>query len=382
MKSQANVWIVAGSLVLAASLDARADDLKVVTVEAEAPFTGDLAATEKEAKRQARRKAVEEGAGVLVESNSIVRNYQLLADEIVTASKGVIVDEQWGALENSTANSKKIKLTAKVSPQAISDSICTVVKANHDPKVTLVFVEKYGDEDKWSTERSLIESRFTEAFMDNCFTIVESGVKVTEVSANGDLPQSTINDIIKNSDAQFVVLGNAKVVKQKPSADSVLGDKMGSFSVSANLKLINTANNEIEAVASKQLQVIGISAEKALEAQDGKVKKNLTGAILDDLMKKISARWTNDMVNASKVNVVVQNIANIQAAKAFKTAVAAAIEGVRIEQRKVSGGTASFDITVDGGAEVLADKIDGKKAGKYAIEVVELSRGKLIIKLK
>ena len=382
MKSQANVWIVAGSLVLAASLDARADDLKVVTVEAEAPFTGDLAATEKEAKRQARRKAVEEGAGVLVESNSIVRNYQLLADEIVTASKGVIVDEQWGALENSTANSKKIKLTAKVSPQAISDSICTVVKANHDPKVTLVFVEKYGDEDKWSTERSLIESRFTEAFMDNCFTIVESGVKVTEVSAHGDLPPSTIHDLIKNSDAQFVVLGNAKVVKQKPSADSVLGDKMGSFSVSANLKLINTANNEIEAVASKQLQVIGISAEKALEAQDGKVKKNLTGAILDDLMKKISARWTNDMVNASKVNVVVQNIANIQAAKAFKTAVAAAIEGVRIEQRKVSGGTASFDITVDGGAEVLADKIDGKKAGKYAIEVVELSRGKLIIKLK
>lgn len=371
------VWFVVAAL---AAGNAYAD-VKTVTVEAEAAVVaGDPAATENEAKRQARRKAIEEGAGVLVTSNSIMRNYALVADEIATTAKGVITDEVWGPLQDgATANTKKIKLTAKVSPEAVSDSICTVLKANHDPKVSLVFVEKFGDEDKWSTERGLVEAIFTNAFVESCFTIVESGVKVTEVSATGDLPQATINEIIKNSDAQYIVLGSGKFLKAKQAPDSVLGDKMHSYSMSASLKMINTSTNEIEAVSLKQLQVMGISPEKALEANDAKVKKNLTGAIMDDLMKKIAQRWTQDMTNTSRVSVQVQSMANLQAAKAFKELVIK-MNG-KVEQRKLTSGQGSFDVDYDGGAEKFAENIEGKKAGKFTIEVVEVTRGKVILKL-
>ena len=122
---QSAVWFVVAAL---AAGNAYAD-VKTVTVEAEAAIVaGDPSATENEAKRQARRKAIEEGAGVLVTSNSIMRNYALVADEIATSAKGVITDEVWGPLQDgATANTKKIKLTAKVSPEAVSDSICTVL---------------------------------------------------------------------------------------------------------------------------------------------------------------------------------------------------------------------------------------------------------------
>jgi hypothetical protein len=371
------IWF---GLMLAAS--SALADVKTVTVVAEAPDTGNAEATEREAKRQARRKAVEEGAGVLVTSNSIMRNYQLIADEIATTAKGVILDEQWGPLEpGTTPSTKQIRLVAKVSPDAIPDSICSVMKQNHDPKVALVFVEKVGDEDKWSTERGLLEATFAGAFVDSCFTLVEPGVKVTEVSANGDLPKATVDEIVKNADAQYVVLGSGKLIKAKVGADSVLSGGMNSYSVSASLKLINTSTSEIEAVATKQLQVMGISAEKALEANDLKVKKNLTGVILDDLLAKISKRWTSDMVNSARVSVIVQSMPNLKASTAFKDLVAKMFSGAHIEQRQVKGGQGSYDIEVEGGAERLAEGIEGKKAGQWTIEVVEVTRGKVVLKL-
>lgn len=384
MKFNQAIWVVAASL---AGGSAWADDLNTVAVSGEAPLiNGDKDACKKEAMRQARRNAIEKGAGVLVESNSIMKNYELINDEISTSAKGVILDEKFGELATgATGNSCSITLSAKVSREAVSDAICSVVKANHDPKVSLVFVEKVGDESKWSTERGLVEAMFTDAFINNCFTIVESGIKVTEVSATGDLPQSAIAEIVKNSDAQYVVLGSGKFIKSTQAKDSILGSSgMNSYSVSASLKMINTANNEIEAVATDQVQVLGISPEVALKAKskNGDLKAGtMVEKIMDVLMKKIGARWTSDMVNSSNVSVVIQNVANFAAAKAFKELAEKTMVGAKVEQRKVSGGTASFDVKVDGGSEALAAAVEGKKAGKFTVEVIEVTKGKVVLKL-
>lgn len=375
------------ALILIAALSAGTAnaDLTTVTVTGEAAIVvGDDAQTEKDVKRAARRNAIEQGAGVMVQSNSIMRNYTLIADEIATSAKGVITDENWGPLTaGPTGTTKKITLTAKVSPEAVADSVCTVLKANHDPKVVLVFVEKFGDEEKWSTERGMVEAIFTDAFVQACFTIIESGIKVTEVSANGDLPQAAITEIVKNTDAQYVVLGSGKFLKAKKPEDSqnsLLGGSMNSYSMSASLKMINTSTNEIEAVAVKQIQIMGISPEKALESNEPS-KKKLTGAIMDDLLKKISQRWTTDLVSTSKVNVQVQNVVNYAAAKAFKELVEKSFKGGKAEQRRVSNGTASYDVEVDGGSDSFAATIEGKKAGKFTVEVIEVTKGKVILKL-
>jgi hypothetical protein len=360
-------------------------EVKTVTVEGEAAIVeGDPAQTDKNARREARRKAVEQGAGVLVESNTIVRNFQLVADEIATSAKGVIVDEQWGPLvDGDTKTTKKIKLTAKVSPEVIEGAICNVIKQNHDPKVSLVFVEKVGDEAKWSTERGMIEAMFASAFKDACFTIVEAGVKVSEVTANGDLTQETIDQIVKNSNAQYVVLGTGKVIKSDGKNGLIEGTKMNSYAVSANVKLVNTSTNEIEAVAFKSANILGISPENALKAveQTKNKKSDIVEQVMDDLMKKVAQRWTSDIVNSGRVQVIVKNVPSFGAAKGFKELVTKVVTGGKIEQRDVKGGQATFDVDVEGGAEALASLIEGKKAGKYTVEVLEVSRGKVILKL-
>ena len=375
------------TLLLAASLTAGAAnaDVRNITVEGEtAIIEGDPAQTDKNARREARRKAVEQGAGVLVESNTIVRNFQMVADEIATSAKGIIMDEQWGPLvDGDTKTTKKIKLTAKVSPEAIEGAICSVVKQNHDPKVSLVFVEKIGDENKWSTERGMIEAIFASAFKDACFTIVEAGVKVSEVTATGDLTQETIDLVVKNSNAQYVVLGTGKVIKSDKTNALIEGTKMNSYAVSANLKLVNTSTNEIEAVAYKSANILGISPEHALKAVEKTINKNqmIVEAVMDDIMKKVAQRWTSDMVNSGRVSVIVKEVPSFAAAKAFKELVTRVNTGGTIEQRDVKGGQATFDVDVEGGAEQLASLIEGKKAGKFTVEVLEVSRGKVILKL-
>jgi len=331
--------LIIGALLAPAA--AFADGIQTVSVEGEAAvIDGDPAQTERNVKRDARRRAVEQGAGVLVESNTIVRNFQLVADEIATSAKGVIVDEQWGPITDGATKTKKVKLTAKVSKDAISDSVCTVIKANHDPKVSLVFVEKVGDENKWSTERGMIESMFASAFKDACFTIVESGIKVTEVSANGDLPQEEIEKIVKNSNAQYVVLGSGKVIKSDKANALIEGTKMNSYAVSANVKLMNTSTNEIEAVSFKSANILGISPENALKAVEktGNKSQMIVESVMDDMMKKVSARWTSELVNAGRVQDIVKNVPSYAAAKSFKDLVAKAMTSAKIEQRDVKGG--------------------------------------------
>ncbi len=375
-------WLLA-ALVAATPVLA---DVKTVSVEGEAAIVeGDPAQTEKNAKRDARRRAVEQGVGVLVESNTIVRNFQMVADEIATTAKGVISEEQWGPLtDGDTKTTKKIKLTAKVSKEAIEGSICTVIKANHDPKVSLVFVEKVGDETKWSTERGMIEAMFTSAFRDACFTIVEPGIKVSEVSANGDLTQEDIEKIVKNSNAQYVVLGQGKVIKSDNKHAITEGTKMNSYSVSANVKMINTANNEIEATAFKSTNILGISPENALKAveQGGGKSKMIVDAVMDSLMKKVAETWAGALANQSRVQVVIREVPSLAAAKSFTDLVRRALSPTKLEMREVKNKVATYDIDVDGGAEALAAAVEGKKAGKFTVEVLEVARGKVVLALK
>lgn len=380
MKSWAPV-VAALGLTLSGAAEAK---VKTVTVTAEvAAVKGDKAQTEKRAKREARRMAVEQGAGTLVESNTIVRNYQLVADEIVTKAKGVITREEWGALQTD-GDVAKIQLTAAVSPEAIEDAICTVIKANHDPKIALVMVEKTGkDGDAWKIERGLIESLVTERLMDACFTLVEPGFKVTEVSATGDLPKDVMDQLVKNTNAQYVFFAQGKVIESDTSGQAMFKDgNMKSYSMTLSGRLINVETSEVEASVAEHAQVIGISPEHALRFKAGQGRAfAMIDKTLDGLMLKVTKRWADELVNAGKVSVTVQNVKNFKAAMAFDKVVKGSFPQVGLERRSLKSGTGVWDVEVEGGADEFAASVEGKKVDKQTIEVVDVTRGKVIIKL-
>jgi hypothetical protein len=378
MKSiRSMLWSMAMASVVSGA--AMADEVKTVTATGEAPYDGkDLVAAENAAKRAARRAAVEQGVGVMLESNSIVRNYELISDEIATSARGVIVNEQWGPLQDGpTGSTKKISLTAQVSKDGMASAMCTVVKANHDPKVAVVLVEKHGSKG-WSAERGMIEAMFVEHFAENCFHVVEPMIDVAAVSGSGSLPKEAIDKIVDAVDAQYVVLGSAQVSEGKPIGGlSSSTNGMMSFPFEVSLKMINTANGDVVAVFSDAGAAAGGSEGIAFGGAGSTFRKGTLPKSMDAFLGKVAKSWSNDMVNATKVSLTLEG-ANKSLANELKALVNTRA-GVRVQQRNMARGKATFDITIDGGAGALADLLQSKKLGNGKLEVTELSIGKVIV---
>jgi hypothetical protein len=308
----------------------------------------------------------------------------MVKDEVLSQAKGVITDEQWGDLKIADGVAS-IQLTASVSPEAVDNAVCSVIKANHDPKIAVVMVEKFGDESQpWvagQAERGRIEAMLTESLMQNCFTIVEPGIKVTEVAANGDLPQDMIEQIVKNAKAQYVLLGKGAVVKSDKKGTIIGKSKMNSYSLSASVRLLNTQTNVVDAIATRQEQVLAISADHALKGQGENKNNVLVQSVMDDLFQKITERWASDLVNAGKVAVTVKGLKNYASVKDFRSGVESSLRGSKVTQRTLRDGVAELDVEFEGGADAFAAAIDQKKFGKNKVEVLEVAPGKVVLQL-
>jgi hypothetical protein len=366
---------------------------------------GDKGATLKAVKRDARRKAVEAGAGVLVKSNTIVRNYQMVSDEISSSSTGVITNEQFGKMTEKDGVAS-ISLTADVSPSAVEDAICTVVKANHDPRIAVMFVETRKDGNEsfssvGSKSRGPLEALITEALMSNCFTLVDTGVKVTQLAGDGDIPSELVEAAITNANAQYLLVGTGNAERAQAS-DIVKGTGLNSYNVSASLKLMNVDTKELEATATASLSLTGIAFDGALMRHSRYGDKNdygtpvkvtpkgniyktrelLQNRLMDQLFTAIGKRWASDLVNTSKVVVEVKNVKKFKHLKAFKRATTAVFSGAVIQNPKLRKGKATMVVEgIDGGADAFAEKLEGQKVAGMTVEVSEVSGGKVILEL-
>jgi|GEM_PF-874240 len=394
------------ALGLVGFLPAQAHAKRVNVTGQAGAVKGDKGATLKAVKRDARRKAVEAGAGVMVKSNTIVRNYQMVSDEIATSSTGVITNEQFGKMSQKDGVAS-ISLTADVSPTAVEDAICTVIKANHNPRIALIFVETRKDgKESFSTvgssSRGPVEGLLTEALMSNCFTLVETGVKVTKLTSTGDIPMELINAAIENANAQYILFGTGSVEKTQEAGD-LKGTGLHSYTAAANLKLMNVDTKELEASASSSMRFLGISFDSAVNrhsmyGQEGdygkavkvdpkkgtvyRTREVFQNRLMDQLLTAVSKRWTNDLVNASKVVVEVTNVKKFKHLKAFKKATTAVFNGAVIQNPKLRKGKATMVVEgIEGGADAFAEKLEGQKVAGMTVEVSEVSGGKVILEL-
>jgi len=371
--------------VLAALLIGGAANAEIKTVEVTAEVEtvdGDKARTLERAKREARRMAVEQGAGTQVVSNTVVRDFEVVSDEIATIAAGVITQETWTPLKVEGATSK-ITLTAKVSPSAAQSAVCNILKQNFNPKIALVLVEKRGKEnDPWKIERGGIETLIVNRLQNNCFTMVEPGVKVTEISRDGDLPQETIKAIVENADAEFVLLGSAKMIEANTD-NSILGKtKMNSYSISANLKLVSVDTNTIVASSTGQTQVLGISPEHAMKV---KGMQDKTYGVIDDVLgeiyTKVAEKWSAAAVGGSTVSVVVKNVDKYAMLKLLQKTVEKSFPEGNATKPRLKNKQATLTVQIDGGADEFAAQMEGKKVGKLSVEVLEVVRGKVVLQL-
>src|SRR5687767_14339254 len=146
------VVVAALSLARADGMNDRSADRDVndvivaVVVDAEVPNYVHTEHALNTAKRAARIKAVESGAAQLADKNVLLHNDITLFEQLATSARGIVVDERWS--EPVVVGGKRrptITLNANVNVSAAERALCSVVKEQHDPKVTLAAVERAGE---------------------------------------------------------------------------------------------------------------------------------------------------------------------------------------------------------------------------------------------
>jgi hypothetical protein len=366
---------VAAILMLSMARVEAADVIVPVDVVAEVALQRMPEQTLRDAKWRARSRALEIAAPALVESNVILRNDRTVLDELATQAQGLFIDEQWGELTPVAGRpTATIALKARVNTSAVQRVLCAVVKANHDPKVTLVVVARTPEDARWSDpidKPGVARAALAASFSDACFTVAHE--RVTDVSANGEPSAAELKRIVHDANAQHVAFAAADITPAREA---------GTWTASLSVKMVNTSTGEIESIAAGRATNVRAASGALALAHAFSRDNAMVPRVMDDALSRVVRNWNGSgPLNSSVVQLLVNQSNDRSDVKDLQAAISRWIPDAKLSLRVAKGGQASYDVNLDGGAEYLASAIEGKPSGKRFIEVIEVSRGKVILKL-
>ena len=182
--------------LLALSAPSRADKVPpVVTQDAEgeaAIVGGNVDRAAREAKEAALRSAVEQVAGVLISSQSLAVNSQLVSDQVYSHSAGYV--QSYEVLSQSTErNVVKVKVRAKVGTAALDrdlQAVQALVRRLQGRKLVILLQEATIDDKGVATSSGVTSTVLTDAFKRDGWTMIDPSfaagkVKVASAVAAG-----------------------------------------------------------------------------------------------------------------------------------------------------------------------------------------------------
>ena len=262
---------------------------KAVRTRGEAPvWEGNLVAAFEEAKSIAFRNAVEEALGVMVSSQSRVRNFALIADDILTESVGYVSSfevVERGRQGNGGSDSYFV----------VIDAVVDLNNLNRDLAGASLLLEAAG--------RPRISCEGTE------FTVADDG-ETQEQANGGNLERSLARALRAVGGAQYIVvpsgidgqpaaeisaIATAAVERANallPLGGGTLAD-VGLVSVSATIHVQAWWIDSGQLIASSKVVgrgadvTLGVAAARAIEEGVGRIAEEFGQAIMTDIREKV-----------------------------------------------------------------------------------------------
>lgn len=226
------------TLVGFASL-AGAQNLKTVTVTGEAE-------NQDKALLDAKRKAVEQGAGSLIYSESQTRDFQLIKDTVLARSAGFI--QEFRTLgQGEEGGIHWVKIEAVVSIQGIEDMWGTVknlLQTMGRPKIMVWMTEKIGDE---VVEDSTVQARIENILLESGFLLVDRerirqlAQREQDLAVLEDKPERLIA-LMKQEGAQIFITGAASATGRPQNTG---GMRLFAYEAQANVRCFNADTGQL-----------------------------------------------------------------------------------------------------------------------------------------
>ncbi|MBI3583369.1 MAG: flagellar assembly protein T N-terminal domain-containing protein [Nitrospinae bacterium] len=359
-----------------------------------AVLQGDKAIARDTAINDALRKAVEQAVGTMVSSETVVENYQLIRDSILTKSQGYIQNYKVVS-ESPSPELYQVTISATVKLGDLKNDLGALgilMQRAQKPRVLFMIAEQNIGQEFYMFwwhgksefkgqhyDMAASETALKEEFLNKGFNVVDSSVATGKIEVSNayriaDLTDAGAISVGRQMGAEVIVKGKA-LAKEGPRNT---GSKVGSYIADITTSALRVDNGAVlgsargHGVSRNISEVTG--GTEALE----KAAREASGKIIDQIV----AKWSGEVSGGGLIQLTVRGISEYSDFVKFKDIIQGQIRGVQaIYQRSLEGGTAVLDVEMKGNAQQLSDEIAKKSFGGIPVKVIGASANTVEVSL-
>ncbi|MBN1900152.1 hypothetical protein JW926_02350 [Candidatus Sumerlaeota bacterium] len=321
-----------------------------------------------EALLDAKRNAVHTGLGVLVNSETIVENYQLLSDRILTKSAGYV--RKFKVISrNSEGDLYRVVISAQVALADLHSDLLAVQILKEEkgyPKLMLIGVEKAGDDPKNSVSAQTV---IEEILIERGFDLVDESqvelIKARDVALNPD-DLDAAAALGQRFGAQIIVVFQA--IADYEGSSNAYGLSLNSYRGNLDARIIYTDTADLLGSVNSFDYASAEGKPVAIRLAFQRAARKVAPLIIE----KILQDWQK---HTNKLELIVKGL-TYRDMKKMKDEIQMIRGVIAIGTPELRKGVAIFQIQGDLTAERLADKLMDGVFGA-GLKINSLSGGRI-----
>ena len=341
--------------------------------------------------QDALRLAVEQAAGTMVSSETLVQNYEVLRDQVYSQSQGYIRHYEV-TNETTEGNLYRVTIQAAVAMGNLKNDLAALgllMARKSMPRVMIMVAEQNIGMHYWSywwglkastADLTVTENVLMQKLTSKGFHVVDHAVASKNLSIKDPYKiESLSNDAVQSIgnlyDAEVVIYGKALA----KLAGSVMGSSMKSAQADVSLRVVNTDSGQVIASATNHAAAVHPNEVTA----GAEALKLATEAIADQLLDQVVKRWSQDVSSGSLIRLEISGIPSYAHLVKFKETLQQRIRGVKgVYQRDFDAGQAKLDVTVPTSSQKLADELAVIDFGGFRVDIISLTQNTIELTIK
>ncbi len=331
--------------------------------------------------KDALRNAVEQVVGTMIDSQTKVKNFQVISDEIYSKSQGYVEKYEIIAEGAEDSNTYKVQIKALVSKTGIKDKLMAlkVLLVQQNMPRVVVFLKQNMFGGGWQAyfdSTSIAEELIQGELINKGFVVLDKNQRAANLDRS--VAQAAIDGDTKAAQKLATMYGAdifiTGTVVGNVSENSLYGGFL-SAAVDMAIKAIKTDTGEIVAAVSDSKKLAPVSNKVT---GTNTVMKQLAPAIVGALTDKLMAKWQS---GNKYVHITLKGIGYSQYVK-FANFLKTRVRMVdNVYKRGFTSGVAELDLeTAKSGEEVAEELILREADIPFKIEIMDVTRSSITLK--
>lgn len=332
-----------------------------------------------QALRDALRKAVEQGVGTFIASETRVQNFQLLSDRIYSQASGYVSSYQILS-ETQEGSLYRVVIRARVKLDKIENDLAAIgiLLAEQGRPRVMVLVKEVSSPASFTVtdqmmSQELVETMFIDAFQSKGFPVVDAA------TVQRNLNKEQLKKILEGDNATAVLLGlktGAEIVVAGTYQRSNERKQVPYTGTIADFYKFKLSARAINAASSEVLGSCALTRETPFSEDEA--RRQAVDSASSSLIAKILAGWKK----RANVTLIHADNATFEKVQKLKTEIQAKLRGVvSVVSRDLIGSTATLEIVSETSSQEILDGL-ATRGIAVPLEVKGLEGNRIEIRFK